>query len=510
MTSAKKQAKRKGASRGKAHRIQASAQKALAVHVISLGCPKNRVDTERLLGGLGLSLRPASLGRARLVLINTCGFIEPASRESIRAILDCAKALARLKKRPLLAVAGCLVGRYGAETLAQELPEVDLWLPTAQMPEWPGLLRKALGLECPESGQARDPAQSATHLADQEQEHGVPASGPLPDSAERLDSIPRLRSTPPSYAWLKIAEGCSNACAFCVIPQIRGPLRSTPAPALLAESASLLRDGARELILVAQDSAAWGRDLFFQPGPKARWDLLDLAEAILALPDARNLAWLRLLYLYPGHLSASFFQRMAAIGRPLLPYLDIPLQHSEARILKSMGRPFSRGGDFSPRAIVERARALLPGCALRSSLIVGYPGESEADFQALCRFVAEARFENLGVFAWQAEEGSRAATFPGQIPQAEREARRAELMRLQAQISADFLAGKVGAFEDVLIDEIEPEWSGLFRGRCWFQAPEADGLTYISAAPDAEPLAPGQLRRAEISASQNYDLSALV
>lgn len=432
----------------------------LPVWALSLGCPKNRVDSERLLGSLGVPVRTVPhMGRSRLVFINTCGFIEPAVRESIRAVLDAARHLEKLRRRPLLAVAGCMVGRYGVAELAKELPEVDLWLPTEALGRWPALVRAALGL--------------------------VSTPGARPES--------RLLSTGPSYAWLKIGEGCRHRCAFCAIPSIRGPLRSTPREALLAEARDLLAQGVRELDLVAQDVSSWGSDLADAGGT--------LEELLEALAGLDGLTWLRLLYLYPSGVREGLLRRMAALGPPVLPYLDIPFQHAVPELLQAMGRPFA--GD--PRRVLDRVRAILPEAAIRTTMIVGYPGETEAHFAALCRFVQEARFTHLGVFAYQAEEGTPAAELPRQVPLAVREERRAALMELQAGISADILAQAVGRRLPVLVDAPVGDWPGLHRGRVWFQAPEADGATWVSGPG----VTPGALVECDIVESSDYDLSAL-
>ena len=435
----------------------------LPVWALSLGCPKNRVDSERLLGSLGVAVRPvAHMGRSRLVFINTCGFIEPAVRESIRAVLDAARHLAKLRRRPLLAVAGCMVGRYGVAELAKELPEVDLWLPTEDLARWPALVDAALGL-------ASAPETRPGHLPG------------------------RLLSTGPSYAWLKVGEGCRHRCAFCTIPSIRGPLRSTPMQALLAEARGLLAQGVRELDLVAQDVSAWGSD-FGGERPQ-------LEDLVTALAGLDGLTWLRLLYLYPTGVTGRLLRRMAELGPPVLPYLDIPFQHVAPELLRGMGRPFA--GD--PRRVLDRVRGILPDAALRTTFIVGYPGETEAHFAELCRFVEEARFTHLGVFAYQAEEGTPAAGLPGQVPMPVREERRARLMEIQAGISADILARTVGTRLPVLVDAPAPDWPGLHRGRTWFQAPEVDGTTWVSGPG----VTPGALIDCDIVESSDYDLSAL-
>lgn len=428
-------------------------KKFLSVWSQSLGCPKNRVDSERLLGSLGVPVKAcANPEKADLIFINTCAFIEPAVRESIRAILDAIKVLKKSRKPPLLAAAGCMPGRYSVEELAVELPEVNLWLDPASLAEWPQKIRFALALR----GEA----------------------GPK-----------RLFSAAPSYAWLKIGDGCAHNCAFCVIPAIRGAPVSEPRAKILAEAREALALGVKELVLVAQDTTAWREDSA---------GLEDLIESLSVLPGLR---WLRVLYVYPASLSNRLLELMSA-GGPLLPYLDLPLQHSEADVLSRMGRPFK----INPCELVTRAREILPQAALRASLIVGFPGETEQDFQRLTEFVRETRFANLGVFTFHAEDGTRAAAMPNQIPDAVKECRRAELMRIQAQISSEFLAGFVGENLDVLVDSREDEqWPGLRAGRVWFQAPEIDGVTYVSGA-GAEP---GAMLNCMIENSDVYDLSAL-
>lgn len=432
--------------------------KPIPVWVHSLGCPKNRVDTERALGSLGYPVRLVRhIGQAKLVFINTCSFIEPASRESVRAILEAADRIKNLRRKPVLAVAGCLPSRYGLEELACELPEVDVWLPASRIASWPDLLNQALGRAWNgESG--------------------------------------RLLAGVSSFGWLKISDGCNHKCAFCAIPAIRGKFVSEPGEKIVAEAGELLEKGVKELVLVAQDVGAWGRD-----GGLPDYDLPYLLRKLAGLT---GLVWLRMLYLYPNTLTSDFLQNVAEIGAPILPYFDIPLQHSEPEVLARMGRPFQE----NPRAVLERLRQFFPQAALRTTLIVGYPGETEAQFRRMLEFVREARFQNLGVFTYFAEEGTPAAAFPQQISQEVKEERRRELMEAQAAISRELLAQYVGTRQQVLVDESrEEEWPGLHAGRLWFQAPEIDGITYVSG----QGVHPGALVEGEIVDSQVYDLSAL-
>ena len=423
----------------------------ISVWSLSLGCPKNRVDTEKLLGSVRGLKSVDRLCDADLVVINTCAFIESAVRESVRRILECVEEVKSCKKRPYLCVAGCLVGRYGRETLQGDLPEVDLWLETKDIAHWGEMLCHALRIR---------------------------------------EQSSRILSTPPSYAWLKIGEGCRHHCSFCTIPSIRGDLHSRKKEDIVAEARMLLDKNVREIILVAQDVTAWGTE--------RGENLCSLLESLLPLEGLR---WLRLLYLYPAGLQEDVLSFLAHCPKPFLPYLDIPLQHSHPDILKSMGRPFAK----NPRMLLERVRHHLPDAVLRTTFIVGYPGESEAHFRDLCRFVEENEFLHMGVFAYEREEGTVAHDLSGQVSKRIAQERRRELMEIQHEISAHLLENYVGTEEEILIDSPNPEWPGLFNGRTWFQAPEIDGQTYVSG----EGCFPNAFVKAEIVESSAYDLTAL-
>lgn len=430
----------------------------IKVFTISLGCPKNRVDTERMLGALGTDMAPVdSPSGADLVLINTCGFIRPAVEESIQTILDTAQELSELSHKPLLAVTGCMVSRYGEQN--EDLPEVDLWLTTDRVDLWPDIISKALG---------RDFA----------------------------DPTYRRISTGPSYAYLKISEGCSHACSFCTIPSIRGPHVSRPIPQLVEEAETIVASGVPELVIVGQDSTAYGCDLD---------DGTSIRPLIEKLMQIDRLEWMRLMYLYPAGLTDSFLSFMAQAGRPLLPYFDIPLQHAHPEILSSMGRPFAH----NPRKVIERVRKHIPEAVLRTTIIVGYPGETEEHFKALMDFVEETRFHHLGVFAYQTEEGTPAAEME-QIPEKIREERREAVMALQSDISHELMEENIGKKVQVLVESPHDEWDGLFTGRVWFQAPEVDGITYVSSPEDGPVLKPGMMVEAEVNDSTDYDLITLV
>jgi len=390
-----------------------------------------------------------------VVLINTCAFIQPAVEESVQNILHIAHELDHASKRPLLAVTGCLPARYGVAELSQELPEVDLWLSL--------------------------------------QEQSLFAHRLAPYFDFPLPSPSRLLTTPPGYAYLKVSEGCEHKCAFCTIPAIRGRLRSVPLGEVQREAMRLRDRGVRELCLVAQDLSAYGRDL--------GWGNSGLCRLLETLLQVSGVDWIRLMYLYPTGLSRELLQFISQSGAPLLPYIDVPLQHAHPDVLRRMGRPFVN----DPRRVVDRVYDLLPQACLRTSLIVGYPGETEAHFQTLLNFIHEIRFWHLGVFVFSPEEGTPAARLPDQVPVHIQEQRRTEVMRLQADISREIMSGFVGQTLPVLIDAPEPEWPDLYQGRAWFQAPEVDGLTYVSS----QEAGPGDMVQAEVVDSMTYDLSAL-
>ncbi|MBO4317290.1 MAG: 30S ribosomal protein S12 methylthiotransferase RimO [Mailhella sp.] len=431
----------------------------LRVFSQSLGCPKNLVDTEHVLGALGTLAMVDDPVSADFVFINTCAFIGSAVVESVRTIAQLLEDVS--DKKPFIAVAGCLVGRYGAGTLAEDLPEVDLWLGTENIDDWPQITRTALA-----------------------------GAGILGTSA--LGGM-RLLSTGPSYAWLKIGEGCRHKCTFCTIPSIRGEYRSGSLEHLAAEAQWLVSGGVKELVLVAQDVTAWGSDL-----DDPRGDLRPLLEKLLVLSGLKRL---RLMYLYPGGLTDDLLRFLKQSGDVFVPYFDVPLQHSAQNVLSRMGRPFAG----NPRIAIEKIRKYFPEAALRTSLMVGFPGETEEDFRDLVRFVESERFLHMGVFAYEPEDGTEAALMQGQISDAVKDERKGILMELQADISADILRDYEGSRQLVLVDGPHPEWPGLYKGRTWFQAPEVDGITYISGPG----VCSGAYVEADITESKDYDLVAL-
>lgn len=433
------------------------------VYAVGLGCPKNEVDTQYLLGGLaaaGYQVADAPEG-ASLLLVNTCAFIQPAVEEAIGVILELAE-----DKQPgqMLVVAGCLNERYGPE-LADELPEVDLFLSSARVDR---LVRLIEAGGRPGRGLARP-------------------AGYLPGPASR-----RLLTGPRHRAYLKIAEGCSNACAYCVIPRLKGPFRSRPLADILAEARMLTANGARELTLVAQDTTRWGADL----GPGN-----DLAALLAALNREAGAAWLRVMYAYPERVTPRLIEAMAA-GATICRYLDLPIQHASPGLLAAMGRPHKT--DLA--GLVARLRAALPGISLRTTVMVGFPGESEEDFERLLAFIAQARFEHLGCFAFSPEEGAAAASFPGQVAPEEKEERLARVMELQTAISLEKNQALVGQTLTVLVEGFHEETELLLTGRTQGQAPEIDGAVLITAG-WAEP---GTLAQVAVEEAFEYDVAGRI
>ncbi len=411
------------------------------IYLVSLGCPKNLIDSEVMLGHLHLNGFQVSQNaeEADILLINTCGFIQSAVEESIDEILQ----LARLKDddpAKLLVVSGCLVQRYGLD-LAEELPEVDIFIGTDS---FRNIIRELGGIKQPQRLILPEPRYIMS------------------------SSTPRLISTPPHRAYLKISEGCQNCCTFCLIPQLRGSLRSRQVDDIVREAQKLEAQGVRELTLVAQDLTAYGLDL-----GRDYPDLTMLMKKILA---GCAIPWIRLLYLYPARLSPELLQLMADDPR-LLPYLDIPLQHVSPTILKAMNRPFNPAHIHD---VIDRVRAIVPQAAIRTTLMVGFPGETENDVKQLENFLQDKQLDHVGIFAYADEEGCAAAGLPGQCRQETKEERLGRLMELQAGISLKKQQKMIGKTEQVLVEGISAETDLLLEGRTRFQAPEIDGRVYIT------------------------------
>ena len=436
------------------------------VGMVSLGCPKNLVDSEVMLGILarqGYELTPRAED-ADVLIINTCAFIEPAKRESIDTILE----LAEHKKSGAakrLVVAGCLVERYREEILA-EIPEVDFVIGTNE-------LERVLEA-CAADGQRQAKAPAKPYLYQ--------------------ESTPRVLSTPPHTAYIKISEGCNQPCSFCVIPRMRGRFRSRRLESVVREAENLARKGVREITLVGQDTTSYGED----------WGLRDgLAALLRELGRIPELVWVRALYYHPSRVSAALIEAVAQTPK-VCKYFDIPFQHASSSVLKQMRRG-SSGKQFLQ--LLGKIRKAIPEVTLRTSLIVGFPGETRRDFQELLDFVAEAEFDHLGVFLYSNEETSASFELPDQIAPAVARRRQRELMALQRQISRRKLRALVGKSLPVLVEGPSAETELLLQGRLESQAPEIDGQVLINDFEGAEPQ-PGQFRWATITAAGDYDLVA--
>ena len=437
---------------------------AAKVFLQSLGCPKNLVDSEMMLGliardGAEVVLDPAA---ADVLIVNTCGFIDPAKKESIDAILE----LARYKEsdpHKRLVVTGCLVQRYGSE-LQASLPEVDAFLGTGDFTRLPEILGQPTGPDAGSYG-------GAAHL--------------LPDLA-----IPRVRTGEFFSAYLKVSEGCDHTCSFCIIPKIRGRHESRSVASVVAEADALAADGVVELNLIAQDLTAYGRD---------RRDGSSLAGLLRELVRIDGLRWIRLLYNYPRYVTDELLDTIAAEAK-ICSYIDMPLQHISDRMLVSMRR--ERNG-AAVRRLVARMRERIPGVAIRTAFIVGFPGETDADFAELVAFVRDAQFERVGVFRYSKEDGTAAATLPDQVAERVKTRRYHALMRAQAEVAAAASHRLVGSEAEALVCGTDAR--GRRFGRLATQAPDIDGVVYLRGAADI-----GALHRVRITAADTYDLHATV
>ncbi|MCA8955343.1 MAG: 30S ribosomal protein S12 methylthiotransferase RimO [Planctomycetes bacterium] len=441
---------------------------AIRVSLISLGCARNLVDSEVLLGhvaeeGLQITREPAD---ADVVVVNTCGFIEDAKQESIDTILEVCELKAAGTVKGVLAV-GCLSQRYGEE-LRRELPEVDAFLGITDYSGIPALIRKLVN-------------GSSVRFA-------ATVDGGRPKSA-RSDAN-RLLLTPKSYAYLRISEGCNHTCTFCAIPGMRGRNRSKPLDVLVEETRNLARAGVREVVVVAEDSTAYGLDI-----ERAR----TLHRLLEALAEVEGIDWLRLMYAYPHTVGPELTAVLH--GNPkVVPYLDIPIQHISGPMLRAMKRGVT---SEQVRGILTRLRDEVPGIAVRTTFIVGFPGETEQDYAELRDYVAEYRFERMGVFPYSPEEGTPAFDLPGRVDPEVAEARQAELMELQRGIMAARNASLVGSTLPVLIDGRDPEGPG-YLGRTFADAPEVDCVVKLDG-----PLQPGDLFPVRITAAGDYDLTGV-
>ena len=437
------------------------------VGMVSLGCPKNLVDSEVMLGILahqGFELTPRP-DEADVIIVNTCAFIEPAKQESINTILEMAdyKKFGAAKK---LVVAGCLVERYRQE-IQQQIPEVDYVIGTNEL--------ERILVACAENSQP-------------------PIAGVRAEPYLYHEFTPRVLSTPSYSAYLKIAEGCDHPCAFCVIPQMRGAFRSRRFASVVREAENLARQGVRELTIVGQDTTSYGEDLGLRDG---------LPALLRELGKIQDLVWVRFLYCYPNRVTDSLIAAVAETPK-VAKYFDIPLQHASPGVLKLMKRG-SNGRHFL--RMLEKIRTAIPGVALRTSFIVGYPGETDDDFKALLDFVNAAEFDHLGVFLYSNEETSRSFELPNQVPAPIARRRQKQIMALQRKISRRNLRRMVGQSLPVLVEGPSEETELLYQGRSERQAPGIDGCILINDFEGPEPQR-GDFRWATITEVGDYDLVA--
>jgi len=431
------------------------------VCLVSLGCPKNLVDSEVILGFLSKEgyLLTADPSKAQIIIVNTCSFIQDATREAIETILR----LVRYKQEGrchLFIVSGCLPQRYG-EILEKELPEVDLFVGTGAFQKLPRLLNHQT--------KRRSFLSGSTFL------YG--------------SKTPRILSTLPSFAYIKIAEGCSKTCTFCTVRKIRGPYRSRRLRSVIEESKRLADQGVKELILIAQDTTAYGEDL---------GDGTNLERLLKGLAKIEGLCWIRILYSYPktNYFTEGLLELISQEEK-ICPYLDLPLQHIDDEILRRMGRS-SRSHEI--RSLLQKIRALIPAVSLRSSLIVGFPGETEKQFKTLLDLVEEIQFDHLGAFKYSSEEGTPACRLRGQIPEDVKEERLRSLMEIQKGISLRKNRQMVGKRVKVLVEGADRQ-RGTLRGRLQTQAPEIDGLVFLKGKAQ-----PGDWVEALITQALPYDL----
>ncbi|MCT4365872.1 MAG: 30S ribosomal protein S12 methylthiotransferase RimO [Synechococcaceae cyanobacterium MAG-AL1] len=430
-----------------------------------LGCEKNRVDTEHMLGllasaGYGIS---ADENEAALVVVNTCSFIQEAREESVRTLVELAE------KGKELIIAGCLAQHF-QEELLESLPEAKAIVGTGDYQHIVEVLERV------EAGERVNRVSAEpTFVAD---EH-----------------LPRYRTTTEAVAYLKVAEGCDYRCAFCIIPKLRGDQRSRPIESIVAEAHQLAAQGVKELILISQITTNYGLDIYGKPR---------LADLLRALGEV-EIPWIRVHYAYPTGLTPDVLNAYREVPN-VLPYLDLPLQHSHPSVLKAMNRPWQANVNG---ALLDRIRAQLPEAVLRTTFIVGFPGETEEQFEHLLAFVEEQKFDHVGVFTFSSEEGTAAADLPDQVPASVAIERRNRLMELQQPIAAARNASWVGRIVDVLIEQENPA-SGEMLGRCARFAPEVDGEVRVQVGEGGLCASPGALVPARITGSDHYDLEAVL
>jgi ribosomal protein S12 methylthiotransferase len=434
---------------------------------VSLGCPKNTVDSERMLGKLaqdGYALSPEADG-VDVVVVNTCGFIEPARQESlavIREMLD----LKRQGRVGAVVVAGCLAERQ-QEMLLEQVPDVDQIVGVFGREEIAAVIDRA--------------------VAQQREQRSLFRPAPV----RALEDTARLRITPRHYAYLKISEGCDRLCTFCAIPSMRGKHVTKPIEEVIREARELAADGVRELIIVAQDTTYYGMDLYSR---------VRLAELLRELDRVDGIEWIRLLYCYPEHVTDELLETLSS-SKKIIPYIDMPLQHINDRMLRRMQRRVTRA---STEELLARLRQALPDLTLRTTFIVGFPGETDAEFEELVAFVGEAKFQRCGVFPYSLEPGTPAEKLPDHLPEEVKKERCDRLMAAQQEVAFNWSRAQVGREVEVIVDGPDPEFANHARARGTADAPDIDAMVRVKG----KNLRPGDLVRAKVTAADGYDLAA--
>ncbi len=434
----------------------------LKVHIISLGCPKNLVDSEVMAGLLRKSgyVTNARMEDADILIVNTCGFINSAKEESVDGILKAAGL--KSGKCRVLVVAGCLAQRYKEELLA-EIPEIDGLIGAGEIPRIVKTVEKAI------EGKRPAYVNFPSYIYDHQ--------------------TPRILFTPHYSAYLKVAEGCSNKCSYCTIPEIRGEYRSRTIESIVAEAGQLAEQGVREVNLIAQDTTRYGQDLYGQ---------YKLDELLAKLAELEKLSWIRFLYAYPSRLTDRLIEVLGT-SEKICRYLDLPLQHADDVILRSMNRE-GTGRDILQ--LIDKLRRNIPGLTLRTSFIVGFPGETEERFQTLVDFIMSVKFERIGVFTFSPEERTPAADMPGQVPEEVKEERKDFLMKIQQEISLEKNKSKIGRIISVLIEGKHENEQEIYVGRTQADAPEIDGFIFVKG----KALCPGEIVPVRVTHAYEYDL----
>ncbi len=470
---------------------------------VSLGCPKNLVDSEVMMGMVaraGAELTPRAED-ADVIVVNTCSFIESAQQESVNTILEMAghKSAGKAKK---LVVAGCLVERF-RDQIRKDIPEVDAVVGTGELDK----ILSAAGLEVgpskPVAGNSPFVVLPSRPEGDARAAHGRfsreswdGAVGDLPNYLYD-DATPRVLATPSHRAYIKIAEGCDHPCTFCIIPQLRGQFRSRRFESVIAEAERLAQSGVREITLIGQDTTCYGEDFGLKDG---------LALLLEKLAKIEPLRWVRFLYAYPNKITSRLLETIAQNAK-ICPYMDVPLQHASPSVLKRMKRG---GGAEVFLKSIARMRRVVPDLTLRTSFIVGFPGETEKEFEELCEFVREAQFDWMGTFGYSDQEGATAFGLEKKIPRREVEIRRKHLMGIQRQISRKKKKALLGKTFDFLLEGESEETELLLEGRTPMHAPEIDGKVFVNDFPDGFEPKPGQFYQCQITEAHDYDLIAKI